>query len=259
MNRTIVSAVAFASALSLAPSSTRETTMDPPAVKLIMQNTRTVEWITVPRATVAQRSSRKVRLVGPWLDYVTSVTSSNGITARNFEKADRQITMILDASASAARGDMTLKLNITCPVVAFDCKPSVTLPLKVFETGPVRTIQPYGTVPPNAAVTFDLTGEALDVAKLLPRLVTLTNAVILSRTATTMQVRGTTPSCGSIDVALTDVADGDEFPYRRESTVQAVVAGTICGQSTAPPLLKTGTGCSAGQVWDPTLKSCKTG
>jgi len=60
-------------------------------------------------------------------------------------------------------------------------------------------------------------------------------------------------------VALTDVADGDEFPYRRESTVQAVVAGTICGQSTAPPVLKSGTGCSSGQVWDPTSKICKTG
>jgi hypothetical protein len=256
MSRTIVSAVALASALSLAPSATREAAMDPPAVKLIMQNTRTAEWIAVPRATVAQRSSRKVRVVGPWLDYVTSVTPSNGITARNFEKADRQITMILDASASAARGDMSLRLNITCPYVAFDCKPSVTLPLKVFETGPIKTIQPYGNVPPNAVVTFDLTGEALDVAKLLPRLLTLTNAVILSKTATTMRVRGTTPSCGYIDVALTDVADGDESPYRREATVQAILAGTICGQSTAPPLLKTTT-CTAGQVWDSTLKICK--
>jgi hypothetical protein len=221
-----------------------------------MQNTRTAEWIATPRATIAQRSSRKVRLVGPWLDYVTSVTSSNGITARNFEKADKQITMILDASASAARGDMTLRLNITCPVVAFDCKPSVTLPLKVFETGPIWTIQPYGNVPPNAVVTFDLTGEALGVAKLLPRLLTLTNAVVLSRTATTMRVRGTTPSCGHLDVALTDEADGDEFPYRREPTVQAILAGTICGQSTAPPLLRT-TVCASGQVWDSALKICK--
>src|SRR5688572_16919047 len=139
MSRTIVAAVAFASVLSLAPRATRDARMDPPAVKLITQNTTTVGWIAVPRATIAQRSSRKVRLIGPWLDHVTSVTPSNGITARNFETADKQITMILDASASAARGDMSLKVNITCPSVAFvDCKPSVTLPLKVFETGPIK-------------------------------------------------------------------------------------------------------------------------
>ena len=163
--------------------------------------------------------------------------------------------MILDASASAARGDMSLRLNISCPPIPFDCKPSVNLPLKVFETGPIKSIQPYGNVPPNTSVTFDLTGEALDVAKLLPRLVTLTNPVIVSRTATTMRVRGTTPSCGYLDVALTDEADGDEFPYRRELTVQAMLAGTICGQSTAPPLLKTTT-CAPGQVWNATLKAC---
>ena len=257
MNRTIVSAVALGSALWLAPGSLRHAAMDAPAVKLITQNTRTSPWIAVPRATIAQRSSRKIRLYGPWLDYVTSVTSSNGVTGRNFEKGDKEITMILDASASAARGDMSLRLNISCPPIPFDCKPSVNLPLKVFETGPIKSIQPYGNVPPNTSVTFDLTGEALDVAKLLPRLVTLTNPVIVSRTATTMRVRGTTPSCGYLDVALTDEADGDEFPYRRESTVQAMLAGTICGQSTAPPLLKTTT-CSPGQVWNAQLKACST-
>ncbi len=256
MNRTIVSTVALGSALALAPGSMRHAALDAPAVQLIMQNTRTAPWIAVPRATIAQRSSRKIRLHGPWLDRVTSVTSSNGITGRNFERVDdKEVTMILDASASSARGDMSLKLNIACPAIPFDCRPSVNLPLKVFETGPIKTIQPYGIVPPNAVVTFDLTGEALGVAKLLPRLVTLSNPVIVSRTATTMRVRGTTPACGHLDVALTDEADGDEFPYRRETTVQAIVAGTICGQSTAPPLLTTTT-CSPGQVWNATQKAC---
>lgn len=34
-------------------------------------------------------------------------------------------------------------------------------------------------------------------------------ATILEKTATTMRVKGTTPQCGYVDVALTDEAEGD--------------------------------------------------
>jgi len=111
-------------------------------------------------------------------------------------------------------------------------------------------------VPPNTQVTFDLTGEALGVAVLLPRLLSLKNATVLSKTTTTMRVRGTTPSCGYIDVALTDQADGDENPYLKAATVQQVLAGTICGSSLAPRS-PTMTQCPAGQTWDPAANVCK--
>ncbi|MDF2770728.1 MAG: hypothetical protein K0S86_221 [Geminicoccaceae bacterium] len=257
MNTTIVRALALGSAMTLAAGSGTFASVDPPKVNLIMQNTRTAPWTVVQRATVAQRSSRKIRLAGPWMDYVTSVTAKNGVSARNLVKSDKQVEMILDASATAPRGDMTLTLNISCPPIPFsDCRSSTTFPIKVFETGPIASIQPYGVVPPNTKITFQLTGEALNVAQLLPRLLKLGSAAIVSKTATTMQVVGVTPSCGYVDVALTDVADGDEHPYRHGPSMQAVLAGTICGQSLAPTSLKY-TQCTPPQVWDANLKICK--
>ena len=130
MNTTIVWALALGSVMTLATGSGTRASVDPPKVNLIMQNTRTAPWAVVQRATVAQRSSRKIRLLGPWMDYVTSVTAKNGVSARNLVKSDKQIEMILDASATAPRGDMTLTLNISCPPIPFsDCRSSATFPI----------------------------------------------------------------------------------------------------------------------------------
>ena len=257
MNRMIVAALAAGSALSVAEGRTLGSMFDPPKASLIMQSTRTTEWLAVPRATVAQKSSRRIRLRGPWMDFVTSVTASNGVSARSLETSSQQVEMILDASEMATRGDMTLKLNITCPPIPLiDCRSSTTFPVRVFETGPIRSIQPYGTVPANTQVTFDLTGDALGVAKLLPRLLRLGNATILQQTATTMRVRGTTPSCGSVTVALTDTNDGDEFPYFHAATMQRVLAGTECAGGPAQPTL-TYTQCTPPQIWDAGLHACR--
>ena len=257
MQRTLLAAIALGAAVSPAPSAVRS--FDPPKVNLIMQNTRTSPWAVVQRATVAQQSSRRIRLSGPWVGFGTSVTAKNGVSARNFTKiTDNQVELILDATSSAPRGDMTLTLNITCPgwPLTGDCRSSTTFPVKVFETGPITAIQPYGIVKPNTKYTFDLRGEALDVAGLLPRLLKLSSATIVSRTATTMRVVGVTPSCGYIDVALVDQADGDENPYRHGASMQAVLAGTICGQSLAPPTMQYHQ-CTPPQVWDDALKICK--
>lgn len=232
--------------------------MDVPHIDLIMQSTRTAEWIATPRATIGQSSTRRVRLRGPWMDYVTSATSSNGVSARNIEHEDHQVTMILDASASAARGDMNLRLNITCPPGGnlLQCGSSVQLPIKIFETGPINTIQPSGIVPPNSVITFDLTGEAMGVAKLNARLLSLSGASVLSRTSTSIKVKGKTPSCGYVDVALTDEAGDGEFVYRKSGSLQQVLAGTICGSSLAPPLLGQ-SHCIAPKIWDPVALICK--
>ena len=257
MQRILIAFIAVGSAMSVRPSA--RPTFDPPKVNLITQNTRTAPWAVVPRATVAQQSSRRVRLSGPWVGFGASVVPKNGVSARNIKKiTDNQLELILDATTSATRGDVTLQLNIICPGSLFptDCKGYTTFPVKVFETGPIKSIQPFGVVQPNTKYTFELTGEALDVAVLLPRLVKLGSATILSKTATTMKVVGTTPSCGYIDVALTDVADGDENPYRHATTMQSVLAGTICGQSLAPTNLKYHQ-CTPPQVWDDNIKACK--
>src|SRR5215211_2660640 len=231
MKTTTASTLAIGVLLSINP----DATIDRPRIDKLEQNTRTVEWATTGRATIGQQSSRKIRVSGPWMDFVTSATTSNGVSARNISHEWRQVTMTLDAAASSARGDMTLRLNISCPPVNFECGSSVTLPVKIFETGPISGISPSGVVPKNTVVTFDLVGQGMNVAKLNPRLLTLSNASVVNRTATTMRVKGTTPSCGYIDVALTDENGDGEYVYRKGGSLQAVLAGTICGTSLAPP------------------------
>lgn len=251
MKTRTISMLAIGGLLSMNPGPVLER----PHIDKLEQNTRTVEWATTVRATIGQQSSRKIRVSGPWMDFVTSATTSNGVSARSISHEWRQVTMILDAAASSARGDMTLRLNISCPPVNFECSSSITLPVKIFETGPINGISPSGVVPANTAVTFDLTGQALSVAKLNPRLLTLRNASIVSRTASTMRVKGTTPSCGYIDVALTDESGDGEFVYRKGGSLQAVLAGTICGSSLAPPGMSQHY-CTPPTTWNVSANAC---
>lgn len=222
------------------------------------QNTRTAAWASVTRITIGQKSSRKIRLSGPWMDWVSSIKSSGGITGRNIEHPDWKTTLILDASESAARGNKNITARISCPPgsTLIGCKDSVLIPIKVFETGPINSIQPSGTVTPGASMTFTLRGERMDVAALLPRLLSLKNASITHVDAGTVRVTGITPSCGHIDVALTDQADGDEFPYRKGTSLQPVLAGSICGTSLAPssPSFHQ---CPPGQNWNASINACQ--
>jgi hypothetical protein len=252
-----LSYVALGSLLFVSPAMTFES----PALSQIMQNTRTSPWVVVTRATVPQSGSRIIRVSGPWMGKVTSVTTSGGVSARNIKREDddRIVTMVLDASSSAPRGNKNVTMNVRCDFVnqAFGCVSGpVPLPVKVLETGPVNHIFPNGTVPANSPVTFDLDGEGMDVAVLLPRLLTLKNATILSRTAGTIRVRGTTPSCGYIDVALSDAADGDENPYRKGSALQSVLSGRMCSGSLAPPLLGEVI-CAPGTTWNQAAQQCQ--
>ena len=228
-----------------------------PAAKLISQM-RSGTWTAISRATIPQGSYRTVRAFGPWMDHVTSVTTVNGVSASNIQKdGDQTVKMILTASSSSTRGDSHVLLNITCsPIDVYaGCSPGpVRLPTKILETGPINHIYPNGTVPANSTVTFDLIGEGLDVAVLLPRLLTLTNASIVSQSAGTIKVKGTTPSCGHIDVALSDKADGTEAPYRKGANLESVVSGRLC--SAAAPPLNSYIQCPVGKNWDPNIKTC---
>jgi len=231
-----------------------------PAFTGLEQNTRTVEWAPVQRVTIAQRSSRKIRITGPWMDFISAVNANGGVSGRNIARTDfRQSTIILDASESAARGTKNISVSIACPFGGnlLGCTPGpVSIPVRVFETGPITSISPSGTVTPNTTTTFNLQGEALDVAVLLPRLLTLKNATILSKSSTSMSVRGVTPACGYIDVALTDQADGSEFPYRKGTQLPSVLAGNICGTSLAPPAPSSHY-CPPGQSWNPSANACQ--
>jgi hypothetical protein len=230
----------------------------PPRVTLLMQNTRVNPWIAVPRLTVPQASSRRVRIEGDWMDHISSVNTVGGVSGRNITHPDGMTELILDATAGAVRGDKNISVNIACPwgssVLGCTAGP-VNVPVRVIETGPISSINPSGTVAPNTQITFNLTGEGLNVATLLPRLLHLKNATVLARTATTIRVRGTTPQCGYVDVALTDEADGD-IPYRKSSALQPVLAGAICGLTLANPVGII-INCSAGTSWDATLRECR--
>jgi len=225
---------------------------------ILEQNTRTAEWVGVARITIAQKSSRRIRLSGPWMDYVTSINGSGGISGRNVEHADGKTTLILDASESAGRGDKEISAAISCPFggTLIGCKDIVAFPIRVFETGPITSISPSGTVMPSTSVTFTLTGDRLDVAKLMPRLLTLKNASLVHVNTNTVRVTGTTPACGFVDVALSDQMDGDEFPYRKGSALQSVLAGSICGSSIVPPPT-TFHQCPVGQNWNSATNSCQ--
>lgn len=228
---------------------------DKPHIDKLEQNTRTAEWAQVTRVTIGQRGSRMIRVTGPWMDYVTSVTKSNEVSGRNISHADRQLTLTLDAAEASIRGDMNLKLNISCPPLGYECAASINLPVKVLETGPINSIAPSGIVPANTVVTFDLQGDALGVAKLNARLLSLKEATIVKKFGSTMTVKGKTPSCGYIDVALTDEVGDGEIVYRKGSTLQPVVAGTICGSSLAPPTMAYHY-CPPPTHWDDYLKAC---
>jgi hypothetical protein len=250
-----LSSIALGLVLLAGPTSA----FDAPAAQLISQ-LRSGTWTAIPRATIPQGSYRTVRAFGPWMDHVVSVTTVNGVTGQNVVKdGDRTVKMILTASASSTRGDSYVLLNISCSDidVMMGCtRGPVRLPTKILETGPINHIYPNGTVPANSTVTFDLLGEGLDVAVLLTRLLTLSNASILSQSAGTIRVKGTTPSCGHIDVALSDKADGSEAPYRKGASLESVVSGRLCSGSLAPAL-NTYIECGPGKTWDPNLKICK--
>jgi hypothetical protein len=251
-----ISSIAVGSLALLSSGSVFES----PAWTGLEQNTRTVEWAPVQRITIAQKSSRKIRITGPWMDYISVVNANGGVSGRNIDHVgDKQSTIILDATEGAARGTKNISVSIACPFGGnlLGCTSGpVSIPVRVFETGPITSISPSGTLTPNTTTTFDLQGEALDVAVLLPRLLTLKNASIVSKSATSMRVRGVTPACGYIDVALSDQADGSEFPYRKGSQLQAVLAGTICGTSLAPPAGSYHY-CPVGQTWNSSTNSCQ--
>jgi hypothetical protein len=251
----IIGNLALGSVLFVAPGSA----FDPPSFTKIEQNTRTVAWVSVGRATIAQSSSRRIRVTGPWMDYVTSVSTSGGISGRNISHEFQKVSLVLDATTSSARGNKSVALNITCPFGGelIGCtRGPVMLPIKVFESGPISSISPSGTVAANTQYTFELHGEGFDVAALLPRLLTLKDASVVSRDASTIRVKGITPSCGYIDVALTDQADGDEFPYRKGNALPSVLSGHICGTSLAPSSIGNSTVCPSGTNWDTNTKTC---
>src|SRR5678815_3140388 len=98
-------------ALSGAMLMTYNSAFDSPSFTRLDQNTRTVEWVSVSRITIGQRSSRKIRITGPWMDYISTVNSNGGVSGRNISHVgDKQSTIILDASETAGRGDKSISV-----------------------------------------------------------------------------------------------------------------------------------------------------
>ena len=82
MIREFVSSVALGGAAMFMVSGT----YDAPTWTRLEQNTRTVEWLGISRITIAQSSSRKVRITGPWMDYIGSVNGNGGVSGRSISR-----------------------------------------------------------------------------------------------------------------------------------------------------------------------------
>lgn len=161
--------------------------------------------------TVGVDDSRRVWLTGPWLDHVSSVNVPSNLSAKICCYKDRfgkgEVEFRLTAEKTAVRGVKTLSLNISCPVVAFDCnKGPVYFKVRVTDTGPISWIYPQ-VVSVNSRVTFKLEGAGLDVAAILLTKTNLLNPVIVGRTTNTLSIQGTATACGHIRIALRDKDD----------------------------------------------------
>jgi hypothetical protein len=161
--------------------------------------------------TVGVDDSRRVWLTGPWLDHVSSVNVPSNLSAKICCHKDRfgkgEVEFRLTAEKTAVRGVKTLSLNISCPVVAFDCnKGPVYFKVRVTDTGPISWVWPQ-VVTVNSRVTFTLQGAGLDVAAILLTKTNLLNPVIVGRTTNTLSIQGTATAGGDIRIALRDKDD----------------------------------------------------
>jgi hypothetical protein len=199
-------------------------TLDPPKITMTEQRLNpysTANRTPVSIITVGVNMGRHVWLTGPWLDHTSSVNVAGNVSAEIKGRKDLfgkgEVYLYLSAEKTAVRGVKTLSLNISCPVVAFDCnKGPVYFKVRVTDTGPISTITPL-VVPVNSRVTFTLQGAGVDVAAiLLTRITNLLNPVIVGRTTNTLSIQGTATACdGPIHIELRDKDDPYmDQPYR---------------------------------------------
>lgn len=202
----------------------------------------------VKRPYLPKSSIRSIHLTGPWLDHTTSVTGAGGVTGSVVSKGGGQVRIRLTASSSATVGVKTLRVNVTCPLWAPVVCKSGSAPLYVLvnSTGPIRAISPNGQVEPNRTMDFSLTGADMHRAKLPAN----SSARVLSRTATTLRIRTTTPVCGEVRFLLydenTEYLGFPEDHYSLQSGYVHAHVGVACdrgrsvipthgGQVTCPP------------------------
>lgn len=205
-----------------------------PGITKIEQNTRTVERQSVTTVTIGQGMTRMIWVTGPWMDWVNDVNASGGvdgtIKSKTMGVGTGEVQIILTATSSATPGEKIISLDVKCPILPLDCAPGpFPLKVKVFETGPISGISPNDIVAPNALTTYTLTGEGLGSAALLSRLTTLKNASIVSKSASTLVVSGTNPSCGGVDIELIASGGPEDMPYKKSAGLALPIAGGACG------------------------------
>lgn len=220
-----------------------------PHIVKIEQNTRTVARQVVSTVSIGQGKTRMIWLTGPNLDHVDYVNGSGGVTGtiKDTKIVDwtGEVQIILNASDAASRGEKTLSVHVSCPLVAIDCVSGpVSFKVRVYETGPLTSISPTDIVTPNQQTTYTINGEGMNVAELLPRLTTLKNAVIVSKSSTSLTVSGVNPSCGGVDIQFIDVDGPEDMTYKKATGLKIPVAGGICG--TVFPSSPIAGGSSAG-------------
>jgi hypothetical protein len=229
MKSQILFTLSFAGSLGFGVS-----TFSSPRIEKIEQNTRTVERQTVGTVSIGQGKTRMIWLTGPWMDWVDDVNGSGGVdgTIKSTKQGvlTGEVQIILSATDGATRGEKTLSVHVKCPVIPLDCNSGpFTFRVRVFETGPITSFDPDDTVAPNQLATYTINGEGLNFAELLPRLTTLKNAVIVSKSSTSLTVSGTNPSCGGVDIQFIDVDGPEDMNYKKATGVKVPIAGGPCG------------------------------
>ncbi|HSJ07026.1 MAG TPA: hypothetical protein VK936_09995 [Longimicrobiales bacterium] len=211
----------------------------PPSIEKVEQNVGGMR-VRLSRPQLPRLAIRRIWVTGPWLDYASSVTSAGGVSGRIANKRTLlgrgEVEIVVESSSSATRGQKGLRINIKCPPIPFtDCNENgVPLPVFVLATGPISSISPNGVVPSGQTMDFTLTGQNMNVARVVDPTVQ-----VISRTATTIRLRRTTPSCGNILFQLYDEASGSRWDQDEQYAltpgfVHAHV-GTVCVRNQPPP------------------------
>ena len=245
---------------------------EPPTIKTKQMIRGNGTLLTVTNPQVAQASVQRVVLTGPWVDYVTAVNASGGVTgdivsgSKVANGASSKITIRLRGN-TATRGPKNMSVHVTCPNIPFtDCQnKDLAFTTEVLESGPITGISaPNGThtVQPNSVVQFTVSGDAVGVSKILTRLTNLGSPRIVSQSTSSMTVSGTTPSCGSIGIGLIDntsKTDDPAYRYSLPSNAEPILAGTYCPgyNPKAPTTCNSTIACPVGQTFNPATCKCQ--
>jgi hypothetical protein len=204
--------------------------------------------VKVSSAYVGQNGQKvfEIEKVGIGLLANASISAGSGVTATiTSTTADQgRITVRISATSSASTGSRTATIRYPWGTLTF--------PLRVLRGGTLTSVTPSANVAINTPVTFTISGTGLDVAAIVKAKTDLANITVVSRTATSLRIRGTPSGCGTNRIVIGDQAfGGDEFQYSPGGLdLQLNIA---CGYRAAPaPSVY----CATGYTYNASTGTC---